>query len=108
MGGRRSLCRHRRIQADHRATVQKGISRMNRMEVMHGRLAVFDPVSLDISDESHKHAGHRGALGGRGRAVLPILTYWSVCSGYCALAPPTRKPLATISVAMYSRHTLII
>src|SRR3990170_3818769 len=74
MGGRRPLCRRRRVQADHRATVQEGISCMNRMEAMRDRLAVFDPVSLDISDESHKHAGHAGARDGGGHYVLYIVS----------------------------------
>ena len=47
---------------------------MNRMEAMRGRLAVLDPVSLDISDESHRHAGHAGARGGGGHYVLHIVS----------------------------------
>ena len=47
---------------------------MNRMEAMRGRLAVLDPVSLDISDESHRHAGHAGARDGGGHYVLHIVS----------------------------------
>ncbi len=39
---------------------------------MRARLAVFDPVQLDIIDESHKHAGHAGAREGGGHYVLNI------------------------------------
>ncbi|HEY4698445.1 MAG TPA: BolA family protein [Gallionella sp.] len=47
---------------------------MNRMEAMRDRLAVFDPISLDISDESHRHAGHAGARDGGGHYVLHIVS----------------------------------
>lgn len=47
---------------------------MNRIEAMRGRLAVLDPVSLDISDESHRHAGHAGARDGGGHYVLHIVS----------------------------------
>ena len=33
--------------------------------------------------------------------MLALLTYYSVCSGRCAPAAPTPKPLATISAAMF-------
>ena len=39
---------------------------------MRARLAVLDTVSLDIIDESHKHAGHAGARDGGGHYVLHI------------------------------------
>lgn len=41
---------------------------------MHQRLAALDPVSLDIIDESHKHAGHDGARNGGGHFVLCIVS----------------------------------
>ena len=47
---------------------------MNRMEAMRERLAVLDPVSLDIIDESHKHAGHAGARDGGGHYVINIVS----------------------------------
>ena len=34
--------------------------------------AAFDPVELDISDDSHKHAGHAGARGGQGHFSIAI------------------------------------
>jgi BolA protein len=46
---------------------------MNSCETkMRARLAVLDPVRLDIIDESHKHAGHAGARDGGGHYVLNI------------------------------------
>lgn len=41
---------------------------------MKARLAVFDPVSLDIIDESHRHAGHAGGRDGGGHYVLNIVS----------------------------------
>ena len=37
---------------------------------MHARLAALDPMSLEIIDESHKHAGHAGA----GHYLLDIVS----------------------------------
>jgi BolA protein len=39
---------------------------------MRLRLAVLEPVWLDIIDESHKHAGHAGARDGGGHYALSI------------------------------------
>jgi BolA family transcriptional regulator, general stress-responsive regulator len=41
---------------------------------MHTRLAVLDPVILEIIDESRKHAGHAGARDGGGHYVLNIVS----------------------------------
>ena len=45
-----------------------------RMAEMTARLAVLEPVSLDIIDESHKHAGHAGARDGGGHYVVNIVS----------------------------------
>ena len=37
-------------------------------------LAPLEPISLDIVDESHKHAGHVGARDGGGHYVLNIVS----------------------------------
>jgi len=39
---------------------------------MRVRLSILEPVSLNIIDESHKHAGHAGARNGGGHYVLNI------------------------------------
>jgi BolA protein len=41
---------------------------------MHARLAALDPMSLEIIDESHKHAGHAGARDGGGHYLLDIVS----------------------------------
>lgn len=46
---------------------------MNEREMnMRARLAVLDPTQLEITDESHRHAGHAGARDGGGHYVLRI------------------------------------
>lgn len=45
-----------------------------RVAVMHRHLAALDPVSLDIIDESHQHAGHAGARDGGGHYALRIVS----------------------------------
>jgi BolA protein len=47
---------------------------MSRVELMRTRLAALNPVSLNIVDESHKHAGHAGARDGAGHYLLQIVT----------------------------------
>ena len=46
---------------------------MNRIKAMREKLASLDPVSIDIVDESHKHAGHAGAKDGGGHYLLRIV-----------------------------------
>lgn len=41
---------------------------------MERRLAALDPESLQILDESGKHAGHEGAKGGGGHYMLTIVS----------------------------------
>jgi len=43
------------------------------IELLRQRLNVLQPQSLDIEDESHRHAGHAGAKGGGGHYVLTIV-----------------------------------
>ena len=48
---------------------------MNQIQnKMRARLAVLNPIALEIIDESHKHAGHAGARGGGGHYVLSIVS----------------------------------
>jgi len=41
---------------------------------MRERLAALAPESLEIADESAKHAGHQGAKGGGGHYALTIVS----------------------------------
>ncbi len=45
---------------------------MSRIDAMKEKLAVLNPVSLEIIDESHKHAGHAGARDSGGHYLLQI------------------------------------
>ncbi len=44
------------------------------MAKMRDSLAALEPVQLEITDESHKHAGHAGARGGGGHYLLRIVS----------------------------------
>ena len=41
---------------------------------MEARLAALEPTSIEIIDDSHKHAGHAGARDGGGHYVLNIVS----------------------------------
>ena len=41
---------------------------------MRQRLAVLQPLSIDIEDESARHAGHAGAKGGGGHYRMRIVS----------------------------------
>jgi len=45
-----------------------------RITEIKNRLATLDPISLEIIDESHKHAGHAGARDGGGHYVVHIVS----------------------------------
>lgn len=47
---------------------------MDRIERMERRLAVLNPVKLEIVDDSHRHAGHAGARSGGGHYLLQIIS----------------------------------
>lgn len=44
----------------------------SRIAAMQAHLAALAPVSLEIIDESHRHAGHAGTRNGGGHYVLRI------------------------------------
>jgi len=47
---------------------------MSTPERMRERLAALAPESVNIADESAKHAGHEGAKGGGGHYALTIVS----------------------------------
>lgn len=56
-----------------------------RVEMIRARLTeALTPESLDIEDESHRHAGHAGARDGRGHFRVRIVS--TAFSGKSALA----------------------
>ena len=47
---------------------------MNVMDEIRARLAGLQPVSLELIDDSHLHAGHAGARSGGGHYRLTIVS----------------------------------
>jgi BolA protein len=47
---------------------------MNRIEQIRTLLDVFQPVKIEVIDDSHKHAGHEGARSGGGHFTLQIVS----------------------------------
>lgn len=46
-----------------------------RYDMIRARLAAaFKPLSMELTDESHLHAGHAGAEGGRGHYRVRIVS----------------------------------
>ncbi len=60
--------------ARHRATAETtSMSHSDRIHRIRQRLEVaLAPTSLEIFDDSHKHAGHEGARDGRGHFTVVI------------------------------------
>lgn len=47
---------------------------MSTVEEIQRRLAVLSPETMEIEDESHRHAGHEGAKSGGGHYNLLIVS----------------------------------
>ncbi|TAN82703.1 MAG: BolA family transcriptional regulator [Gallionella sp.] len=47
---------------------------MSRVKTMRAHLAALDPIAIEITDESARHAGHAGARDGGGHYVLRIVS----------------------------------
>ena len=57
-----------------------------RIERMRALLAAaFDPVALEVVDDSHRHVGHAGARDGRGHFTVEI-----VSNAFAGMAPLAR------------------
>jgi BolA protein len=66
-----------------------------RMQAIRQRLqAALEPASLDIIDDSHKHAGHAGAQGGAGHYSVRI-----VAERFRGLPPLARHRLVYAALA---------
>lgn len=81
---------------------------------MRARLAVLEPESLDIADDSAKHAGHEGAKSGGGHYQLVIVS--SLFTGtrpqarhrmvYDALGPMMQREIHALSIKAFAPHEL--
>ena len=56
-----------------------------RIERIRAALQALQPLSLEIRDDSHRHAGHEGARDGRGHFAVDI-----VSEAFAGLAPLAR------------------
>ena len=88
LGRCRPLLRRRRVRAGRRASVPQGaavsggwseadIPRLNpaRVERIRALLTqALSPLSLEVTDDSHKHAGHAGARDGQGHFGVDIVS----------------------------------
>ncbi len=61
------------------------MSNAERIERMRAALQSLAPLSLDVRDDSHRHAGHEGARDGRGHFAVEI-----VSDAFAGLAPLAR------------------
>jgi BolA protein len=76
----------------------------SRIEAMRARLATLAPLVLEIVDESHKHAGHVGARGGRGHFAVRIVS--AAFDGLPLLARHRRVYAALDSLMQTDIHAL--
>jgi BolA protein len=60
----------------------------DRIALIRERLAALDPISIDILDDSHLHAGHEGSKNGAGHYRVII-----VASCFAGLSPVARHRL---------------
>ncbi len=79
---------------------------MELIEIIRSRLATLDPVRLEITDDSHRHAGHAGAQAGGGHFEVHVVS--DAFSGQNTLARH-RRIHALLADLMPSRiHALAI
>jgi BolA protein len=48
--------------------------RATRAERLHAALQCLDPIRVEVTDDSHKHAGHEGARDGRGHFSVLVVS----------------------------------
>lgn len=83
---------------------------MSVIEAMRARLAALDPVSIEVIDDSAKHAGHAGAKGGGGHFRLTIVSpRFAGCRTmerhrlvYDALGPLMKREIHALSITARS------
>ena len=77
-----------------------------RLDLIRAALAPLAPVSLEVLDESHKHAGHAGARDGRGHFAVEIVS--EVFAGLAPLARHRRVYDAVGTLMQTDIHALSI
>jgi BolA protein len=79
---------------------------MSVIDAMRASLAALDPVSIEIHDDSAKHAGHAGAKSGGGHYRLTIVSpRFAGCKTmekhrlvYDALGPLMKREIHALSI----------
>jgi len=87
---------------------------MSAAELMKQRLGQLDPESLEIVDESRRHAGHEGAKGGGGHYRLTIVSRQFAGQPaqarhrmvYDALGSLMRKEIHALAIKAYAPEEL--
>ena len=79
---------------------------MTRIERIRDALAALQPVTLDVIDDSHKHAGHEGARDGRGHFTVRIVS--PVFAGKAPLARHRAIYAALAEMMQTDIHALAI
>jgi BolA protein len=80
---------------------------MSVIDAMRANLAALDPVSIEIQDDSAKHAGHAGARSGGGHFRLSIVSpRFAGCRTmerhrlvYDALGPLMKREIHALSIS---------
>jgi BolA protein len=80
---------------------------MSVIDAMRARLATLEPVAIEITDDSAKHAGHAGAASGGGHFQLAIVSSrFAGCKTmerhrlvYDALGPLMRREIHALSIS---------
>ena len=83
---------------------------MSVAELMQKKLAILNPESLEILDESGKHAGHEGARTGGGHYQLVIVSGQFTGKAaqqrhrmvYEALGPMMKKEIHALAIKAYA------
>ena len=86
----------------------------DRIAEMRELLATLEPVSIEINDESHKHAGHAGARGGGGHYVLLIVSEQFVGKNtvarhrmiYSALGEMMKQKIHALNIKAYTPNEI--
>jgi BolA protein len=79
---------------------------MSVIDAMRASLATLDPLTVEIHDDSAKHAGHEGAKGGGGHFRLSIVSpRFTGCKTmerhrlvYDALGPLMKREIHALSI----------
>lgn len=82
----------------------------SRIDQMYALLEALQPIQMEITDDSHKHAGHAGAQGGGGHYRLLIVsrqfanrpTLARHRMVYSALGEMMKKDIHALTIAAYT------